>query len=296
MFWNVTGQKLEFCLCIILLLAACMSAVWEGELNKIQPVSTGVRELPIYCVKTEEKRIAITFDAAAGAWDTDVLLGILAAHNVRATFFVCGCWIRNHPDDARKIFNAGHEIGNHGDQHLDPVLLSKDVLITEIENQSAEVQKLLGIKPILYRPAYGSYNTEVIRTARELGYEAIQWSVDSLDWKEYGAEEIKQRILNHTQLTNGAILLFHNDTAYTALALDEILTGLEEKGYVIGTVSDLILDQPYEIDHNGCQYRGEEVTSSATDKHSESEEVYRGGEAENGNGGNPEGDVGTVCG
>jgi len=293
-FWIVTRQKLELCLCIILLLAACMSAVWEGIIKEIQPVSTGVRELPIYCVKTEEKRIAITFDAAAGAWDTDALLGVLAAHEVKATFFVCGCWIRNHPTDAKKIFNAGHEIGNHGDQHLDPVHLSKEALITEIENQTAEVQKLLGIKPILYRPAYGSYNTEVIRTVRELGYEAIQWSVDSLDWKEYGAEEIKQQILNHSQLTNGAILLFHNDTAYTALALDGILTDLEEKGYVIGTVSDLILAEPYEIDHNGCQYRGGVITSSATDKVSELEEVYNGGEEGKGKGGKPEGYAGKV--
>ena len=265
MFWIVTRTKLELGLCVVLLLAACFSAVWEGKGEVIQSVSTGVRELPIYSVKTEEKRLAITFDAASGAGDTDALLGVLSAHKVKATFFMCGCWIRNHPEEAKKIMNAGHEIGNHGDLHLDPVKLSKEELIKEIENQTAELQKRLGITPVLYRPAYGSYNTQVVRTARELGYEVVQWSVDSLDWKEYGVEEMQRRILDHPQLKEGAILLFHNDTAYTAISLDGILTELENQGYIVGCVSDLILEEPYEIDHNGCQFKGSPFISSATD-------------------------------
>ena len=265
MFWVITRPKLEVGLCVVLLLIACVAAVVDGGAirQEAATASTGVRELPIYSVETEEKRVAISFDAAAGASDTDALLGILAAHDVKATFFLCGCWVRNHPNETKKIMNAGHEIGNHGDAHLDPVKLSKEELMTEIENQAEEVQKLLGIKPTLYRPAYGSYNTEVIRTARDLGYEAVQWSVDSLDWKNYGVEEIQKRILGHSELTNGAILLFHNDTTYTAQALDGILTELERQGYVIGCVSDLILDEPYEIDHTGRQFKGSALESSA---------------------------------
>ncbi len=268
MFWVITRQKLELCLCVVLLLIACVTAVIDG--GTLQDVmlstSTGIREMPIYSVETTEKRLALSFDAAAGAGDTDALLGILAAHDVKATFFLCGCWVRNHPGEAKKIMNAGHEIGNHGDAHLDPVKLSKDELITEINDQAQEVQRLLGISQKLYRPAYGSYNTEVIRTAKELGYEAIQWSVDSLDWKNYGVEEIQQRVLGHSQLTNGAILLFHNDTSYTAQALDGILTELEKQGYVIGCVSDLILEEPYEIDHTGRQFKGSAIESSAAIK------------------------------
>ncbi len=105
----------------------------------------------------------------------------------------------------------------------------------------------------------------MVRTARELGYEVVQWSVDSLDWKEYGVEEMQRRILDHPQLKEGAILLFHNDTAYTAISLDGILTELENQGYIVGCVSDLILKEPYEIDHNGCQFKGSPFISSATD-------------------------------
>lgn len=259
MFWVITKRALAMGLCGCMLLCACVIAVLDGSgegWNSIQQAaSTGVRELPVYSVETEEKLVALTFDAAAGASDTDALLGILAAHNVKATFFLCGCWIRNHPEETRKIWNAGHEIGNHGDQHLDPVNLSRQELEQEIEGQAAELQKLLGVRPSLYRPAYGSYNNEVIRTARDMGYEAVQWSVDSLDWKEYGVENILEQVLQNQELKNGAILLFHNDAQYTVQALDDVLTGLEQQGYRIGCVSDLIYPAPYEIDHTGRQFQ-----------------------------------------
>lgn len=242
---------------------ACATAIWDHwDLQTKETASTGVRELPIYSVETSEKRIALTFDAAAGASDTDALLGILSAHQVKATFFLCGCWIRNHPEETKKIYNAGHEIGNHGDQHLDPIKLNVEELKKEIEDQAAEMQRLLGAVPKLYRPAYGSYNNEVVRTARNLGYEVVQWSVDSLDWKEYGVSEIQKQILDHKELKNGAILLFHNDTKYTAQALDGLLSSLEAEGYVIGCVSDLIYEEPYELDHTGRQFQVSTQTSS----------------------------------
>ena len=269
MFWIITRQKLELSLCIFLLLCACVTAVFDGGnmQHELMPVhSTGIREIPIYSVETKEKRLALSFDAADGATDVDALLGILASHNTKATFFLCGCWIRNHPEEAKKILNAGHEIGNHGDMHLDPVKLSKEELMTEIKKQEEEIQKRFGITQTLYRPAYGSYNTEVVRTAKDLGYEVIQWSVDSLDWKNYGADEIQSRILNHSMLNNGAILLFHVDSKYTATALDGILTELRRRGYEMGTVSDLILKEPYEIDHSGRQFKGSSTESSAASK------------------------------
>lgn len=268
----ITKRGMAMGLCIVLLLVACMTAVLDGgQAKSMETASTGVRELPIYSVETQEKRVALTFDAAAGASDTDALLGILAAHHVKATFFLCGCWIRNHPEETKKIYNAGHEIGNHGDQHLDPVNLNQEELKKEIEDQSAQLQKLLGIRPSLYRPAYGSYNNEVIQTARSLGYEAVQWSVDSLDWKDYGVNEIQKKVLEHKELKNGAILLFHNDTQYTAQALDGILTELENRGYVIGCASDLIYQAPYEIDHTGRQFQASRQISSEAFRDSSAE-------------------------
>ncbi len=224
--------------------------------DEAQPAGNTPRELPIYSVENTQNQIAISFDAAAGASDTNALLGILNAHNVKATFFLCGCWIRNHPQETLQLYNAGHEIANHGDNHLDPVSLSAGALEKEIEGCSAEIRKITGESPTLYRPASGSYNNQVIRTARALGYEAVQWSVDSLDWQDQGIQAIQERVLNHKALKSGAILLFHNDTKYTATALDELLTDLENKGYSMVTVSELLLEEPFYVDSNGVQRAG----------------------------------------
>ena len=253
MFWVVTRQKLELCLCVVLLMIACITAVIDGGSmqQEIAPASTGVREIPIYSVATDERRVALTFDAAAGASDTDALLGILAAHDIKATFFLCGCWVRNHPNETRKIMNAGHEIGNHGDEHLDPVKLSKQELIAEIENQSQEIQRLLGIQETLYRPALGSYNTEVIRTAKELGFDVIQWSVDSLDWKNLPCAEIVERVAKRVK--PGSIILFHNGAKNTPEALPQVIEKLQAEGYRFVKASELIHKENYTIDHNGKQ-------------------------------------------
>ena len=106
----------------------------------------------------------------------------------------------------------------------------------------------------LFRAPYGAYNNQVIEAAESCGYLTVQWSVDSLDWKEYGAQDMLKRVLEHKNLKPGAILLFHNNTKYTTQALDGILVGLEEMGYSIGTVSELVLRDNYGIDAEGRQY------------------------------------------
>jgi peptidoglycan/xylan/chitin deacetylase (PgdA/CDA1 family) len=241
---------------VLFLLTVGMAFALPGREKEtaLSSASTSGRSLPIYSVERTDRKIAITFDAASGASDTDALLGILSLHQVPATFFLCGCWMRNHPQETIRLYSAGHEIGNHGDNHLDPVGLSAEALQKEIEDASEELRNLVGIRPALYRPAYGSYDNTVIQTARDLGYEAIQWSVDSLDWMEEGIDEMTSRVLTHAELRDGAILLFHNDTKYTAQALDTILTKLKEQGYTMVTVSDLLWPGSYSLDHTGRQY------------------------------------------
>ena len=77
--------------------------------------------------------------------------------------------------------------------------------------------------------------------------------VDSLDWKEYGVDHEIKQVLDHKHLGNGSIILFHNDAKYTPAALDSIIKGLKEKGFEIVPVSELIIREPYTIDHEGRQ-------------------------------------------
>lgn len=109
----------------------------------------------------------------------------------------------------------------------------------------------------LFRPPYGDYDDEVVRTAQECGYYPIQWSVDSLDWKDYGVQSIIDTVLNHKDLKNGAIILCHNGAKYTAQALEQLLTGLEEQGYQIVPVSELIYKEDYHMDVTGRQIKND---------------------------------------
>lgn len=107
----------------------------------------------------------------------------------------------------------------------------------------------------LFRPPYGDYNNSLIRSAEECGYYSIQWSVDSLDWKDYGNDSIINTVIQNKELKNGAIILCHNGAKYTADALDTLLTDLEEKGYTIVPVSELIYTENYHMDVTGRQIK-----------------------------------------
>lgn len=211
------------------------------------------RELPIYCVKTEEPKVAISFDAAWGADDTDQLLQILKDNDVKATFFLCGYWVDKYPEEVEKIAEAGHDLGNHSATHPHMSTLSAEQITQELQRCHQAVKEVTGIEMTLFRPPFGEYNDTVIRTAKENGYYSIQWDVDSLDWKEQGVEAEINQVLNHKHLGNGSILLFHNDAKYTPQALDTILKGLKEKGYDIVPVSEIIHTGEYTVDHEGRQ-------------------------------------------
>lgn len=211
------------------------------------------KELPIYSVETGEQKVAISFDAAWGNEDTGKIMDILKKHDVHATFFMTGGWVEAYPEDVKALYEAGHELGNHGENHLNMSGLSKEKQREEIESVHKRVKDLTGYEMTVFRPPYGDYNSEVIKTTREMGYYPIQWSVDSLDWKDYGTASIIDTICNHKELKAGAIILCHNGAKYTAEALDEVLTRLEEKGFKIVPVGELILRSDYHMDVTGRQ-------------------------------------------
>lgn len=107
----------------------------------------------------------------------------------------------------------------------------------------------------LFRPPYGAYDNDVIKTAYAMHYYPIQWSVDSLDWKNYGVDSIITTVCNHKALAPGAIILCHNGAKYTADALDAMLTNLEEQGYKIVPISKLIMKKNYHMDATGNRLR-----------------------------------------
>ena len=211
------------------------------------------KELPIYCVEQDKPLISISFDAAWGNEDTKKLLETLKKHNVKATFFMTGGWIEKYPDDVKAIAAAGHDLGNHSENHKHMSELSTEQCRDELMQPHDKVKKLTGKDMFLFRPPYGDYNDTLIRAAAECNYYAIQWDVDSLDWKDYDADTIIKKVTEHKHLGNGSIILCHNGGKHTAEALDELLSTLKEKGFTLVPISQLIIKDNYTIDTEGRQ-------------------------------------------
>lgn len=214
------------------------------------------RELPIYSVETANKQVALSFDAAWGNEDTKRILEILEKHQVQVTFFMTGGWVESYPDDVKAIQAAGHDLGNHSQNHKNMSQLSDEQKTKEIMEVHNQVKALTGVDMKLFRPPYGDYDNAVIKNVKENGYEAIQWNVDSLDWKDYGVESILKTVLENKELQNGSIILCHNGAKYTVDALDQLIAGLKEKGYELVPISKLIYPEPYHMDVTGRQIQG----------------------------------------
>ena len=241
----ITKRQLMFAICLVL------------GLTLVIVGSTGVfaqndRLLPIYCVETDKKQVAISFDAAWGNDDTQQLIDILAEYKVPATFFVVGAWVDKYPESVKALADAGHQIQNHSNTHPHMPQLSKEQMKDEIESCNEKIKKITGVCPTLLRPPYGDYDNVLIETMTELNMNTTQWDVDSLDWKDNASpESICHRVTS--KVKNGSIVLFHNDADHTPAALPNILKCLKDEGYEFVFINDLILKENYEIKHDGTQ-------------------------------------------
>lgn len=210
------------------------------------------RELPIYSVARDDGKIAISFDAAWGGDKTLRILDILDEYGVKTTFFLVDTWTQKYPELVREIHARGHEIGNHSTTHPQMSKLSTEQMRKELQGMADNLEKLTGEKPTLFRPPYGDYSNQVILTAREAGYVPVQWSVDSLDWKNRGADDLISRATR--QVHSGDIVLFHNDAKYIADALPAILKKYQEQGLTVIPVGQLLLRGETTIDAQGRQH------------------------------------------
>lgn len=214
---------------------------------------SNLRKLPIYSVKTEEKKIAISFDCAWGVDYTDKLLSVMESENVKCTFFTVEFWAEKYPEYLKKISEKGHEIGTHSSTHPHMSKLDKSAISRELNTSINKITEITGKKVELFRPPYGEYNDLLIDTATELGLYTIQWDVDSLDWKDLSATEIEKRVVGKAD--NGSIVLFHNQGLHTAEALPNIIKALKEKGFTFVPIGELIYRNNYKIAPNGAQIK-----------------------------------------
>ena len=249
----VLSRKLLFEVSLVLVVLTSIFMSTNDVGDKIQSVFSSKKELPIYYVDTDEKKIAISFDAAWGIDHTEKILDILDKYDVKTTFFLVDFWATKHPDMVKEIDKRGHEVQNHSTTHPKLTEMSKDEIIKEVKTTEESIEKIIDKKSSLFRLPFGDYNDEVIRTLREIDYHVIQWDVDSLDWKEEGVEPVVDKVTRNVK--NGSIVLFHNNAKYVREYLPKIIEKLQDENYEIVPVSELIHKENYHMDGTGKQIK-----------------------------------------
>ena len=224
---------------------------WTVNSPAIVGASASTRQLPVYCVQRDDKVVALSFDAAWGNEDTQTLIDILDKYKINTTFFLVGDWVDKFPESVKALHDAGNEIMNHSSDHAHFSKLSEDEIVADINRCNDKIEAITGVRPTLFRCPYGEYDDHVINAVNSMGMTAIQWNVDSLDWKGISASEIQNRVLKN--IVPGSIVLFHNAVENTPAALPGIIEGLISQGYSIVPVSQILLSGDYSIDHTGKQ-------------------------------------------
>lgn len=210
------------------------------------------RILPIYSVARDDNVISVSFDASWGGDKTMAILDILDQYNAKATFYLVGIWVDKFPELVKEIADRGHEIGNHSATHAHMPQLSESQMRKELEDCTAMIEKITGKRTTLFRPPYGDYNSKVVTVCRDAGYEVVQWSVDSLDWKNYGVQDLITKATRNVK--SGDIVLFHNDSQYIVEALPTILKYYQNQGLRMIPCGEILLQGPTTIDVQGKQH------------------------------------------
>ena len=259
--FSITKKEILAAMGAFLIASAALS-IGGTTVNKAVSAAAEKRDIPIYSVNTEEKKVAISFDAAWGNEQTTELLDILDRYDVKATFFLVGQWVDNYPDSVKEIAEKGHDVENHSNTHAHMPELSLEGMKEEIESCNEKIETLTGKCPTLFRPPYGDYNNDVVGAVKALNMYCIQWDVDSLDWKDLSSDDITQRVTS--KLQPGSIVLLHNGAKNTPAALPSIIEGIRAQGYELVPISELVPKGDYETDHQGRMNIVEAPTETTT--------------------------------
>mgnify|MGYP001944490323 FL=1 len=221
----------------------------ESEVREPRPVSNNILQQKysdalVLRGSIHSNKVALSFDDGPDSRFTPHVLDVLDRHGVKATFFMIGSRAKELPELVKRIHESGHAIGNHTYWH--PNLLNEELdrlhwEVTETENV---LEEIIGFKPNLFRAPYGALTEDIVQMLADLNFTIVGWDVDSLDWKQQGAEVIQDNVLSNVGF--GSIILMHDggdwsmDLSGTAEALDEIIVRLKEDGTEFVTIPELV--------------------------------------------------------
>ncbi|SHP72668.1 polysaccharide deacetylase [Mycobacteroides abscessus subsp. abscessus] len=193
-------------------------------------------------VETEEKVVALTFDDGPGI-HTDEILSILKKEGIKATFYLTGREIEENMEEAKKIVQAGHEIGNHTYSHERMVLKSPSFIKNEIESTDEWIRAAGYEGEITFRPPFGKKLLFLPYYLNKHDRPTIMWNREPETDPEIAAdsEKITDDIVTHIE--PGSIILLHVMYESRKESLNSVgptIDALKKKGYTFVTVSELL--------------------------------------------------------
>ncbi|WP_246939810.1 polysaccharide deacetylase family protein [Bacillus pinisoli] len=199
---------------------------------------------PIYRGHPEKKMVSFLINVAWGNEYIPTMLETLKKHKVYATFFLEGRWVKENPELAKMIVDAGHEVGNHSYNHPNLKTMTASLVREQLVSTQNVIEATTGIKPKWFAPPSGSYRQEVVTIASELEMGTIMWSVDTIDWQKPTPETLIERVMN--KVHPGALILMH-PTDSTAKSLDSLILRIKEKNLKIGHVTNLLSEKRVDL-------------------------------------------------
>lgn len=218
---------------------SALSWVYQQERGASCTAGSGGNEktAPVYRVRTDEKKVGLSFEAAWDCQGLEEILAVLTEKEAGATFFVTGEWMEKYPEQLLDLQEAGMELANGGPGLRDMTGLSVGECQNGIQETEKTAKKLGAGLLRLFRPPLGVFDETLLMTADAMGYSTILWTRDSMDWKNYEAEAIFQAAGGSEK---GDILRFRLGGKYTAQGLELLLDRMEREEYAAVSVSDLL--------------------------------------------------------
>ena len=177
--------------------------------------------------------VAVTYDDGPNAKNTPKVLDVLEKNYAVATFFMVGKNIEGNEDIVRRSYEMGNEMGNHTWDHTNLNKVGADAIKKQLDDTDAAIQEICNVENPILRPPYGNRNETVKSTVNK---PIVLWSLDTEDWKTRSADSTYDACMG---AKDGDIILMHDIHECTAIAAEDIISGLQEKGFQLVTVSEL---------------------------------------------------------
>jgi probable sporulation protein (polysaccharide deacetylase family) len=191
---------------------------------------------PIFKGNPHKPMISLMINVAWGNEYLPSMLKTLKDARVKASFFLDGLWLKKNQDVAKQIIAQGHELGNHAYSHKNMSKLSDAQALAEM-SKTQRLLQAIGVESNLFAPPSGDFDERTVKIAHQLNMKTILWTIDTVDWMKPSSASVVHKITS--RLEPGALILMH-PTKASSEALQAMIINIKHKGYVLGTVSDLI--------------------------------------------------------